>query len=96
MEFYNYPSLGKCKICSEIISIILTVSPYIHEYSRNDLFKCKILSGKKQNDLIKVSIFLQKTTGYCSIKGTRDGLEAVNFYVILPFFTKWPYPVPVS
>jgi hypothetical protein len=53
---------------------------HLNEYSRNDLFKSKILSGQQSIDLIKLCEFSLKDKWTLLYRGTRDGFGAANFH----------------
>ena len=53
---------------------------HLIEYSSNDPFKSKILSGNQPSELIKLCEFSLKDKWTLVYTGTRDGFAAVNFH----------------
>ena len=53
---------------------------HFNEYSRNDLFKSRILSGNQQSELIQLCEFSPKDKWTLLYRGTRDGFGANDFH----------------
>jgi hypothetical protein len=53
---------------------------HLNEYSRNDLFKSKILSGNQPFDLINLCEFSLNDKWTLLYRGTRDGFGAAHFH----------------
>jgi hypothetical protein len=52
----------------------------LNEYSRNDLFKSRILSGNHPSELVNLCEFSLKDKWTLLYRGTRDGFGAANFH----------------